>query len=93
MELIDLVDSAQISNNLNFETWIPDSESHSPALLDSFHFSGPNICSTMAFPSLGNADHVVVSVFIDLPSNFKGDAQFCHIAYDYFQVDRLGWSS
>ena len=92
MELIDLVNSAQISNNLNFATWIPDSDSHSPALLDFSLFSGASICSTMACSSLGNADHVV-SVFIDFPSNFKGDALFYCIAYDHFEVDWLGWSS
>ena len=55
-----------ISNNLtqivNFSTWIPDCDSHSPALLDLFLSSDASICSTMAFPSLGNSDHVVVSV-------------------------------
>ena len=65
MELIDLVNSAQNLNNLNFATWILDSGSHSPALLDFFLSSGASICSTMACPSLGNADPVVFSVFID----------------------------
>ena len=40
----------------------------SPALLDLFISSDASICSTMAFPSLGNSDHVVVSVSIDFPS-------------------------
>ena len=93
MELIDLVNSAQNLNNLNFATWILDSGSHSPALLDFFLSSGASICSTMACPSLGNADPVVVSVFIDSPLSSKGDALFYRIAYDYFQVDLLGWSS
>ena len=93
MELIDLVNSAQNLNNLNFATWILDSGSHSPALLDFFLSSGASICSTMACPSLQNADPVVVSVFIDSPLNSKGDALFYRIAYDYFQVDLLGWSS
>ena len=87
MELIDLVNSAQNLNNLNFATWILDSGSHSPALLDFFLSSGASICSTMACPSLENADPVVVSVFIDSPLNSKGDALFYRIAYDYFQVD------
>ena len=38
VELIDLVNSVIISNDLtqmvNFPTWIPDCDSHSPALLD-----------------------------------------------------------
>ena len=58
-----------ISNDLtqmvNFPTRIPDCDSHSTALLDSFLSSDASICSTMAFPPLGNSDHVVVSVSID----------------------------
>ena len=53
-----------ISNDLtqmvNFPTWIPDCDSHSPALLDLFISSDANFHSTMAFPPLGNFDHVVV---------------------------------
>ena len=51
-----------ISNDLTqiviFPTWISDCDSHSPALLD-FFLSSVNICSTMAFPPIGNSDHVV----------------------------------
>ena len=36
--------------------------------LDFFLSSDASICSAMAFPPLGNSDHVVVSVFIDFPS-------------------------
>ena len=46
-----------------------------------------NICSTMAFPPLGNSDHVVVSISIDFPSNSQQDALFHHIAYDYSPAD------
>ena len=73
--LIDLVNSVIISNNLtqmvNFPIWIPDCDSHGPALLDLFISSDASICSTMAFPPLGNSDHVVVSVPIDFPINSK----------------------
>ena len=62
-----------ISNDLtqmvNFPTHIPDCDSHNPALLDLFLTSDASICSTMAFPPLGNSDHVVVSVSIDFPTN------------------------
>ena len=62
-----------ISNDLtqivNFPTRIPDCDSHSPALLDLFLTSDASICSTMAFPPLGNSGHVVVSVSIDFPIN------------------------
>ena len=44
----------------------------------------------MAFPPLGNSDHVVVSVSVDLPSNSQWDASFHHIAYDYSCVDWYG---
>ena len=54
---------------LNCPTWIPDSDSHSRALLDLFISSDASICSIMAFPPLGNSDHVVVSVSIDFPTN------------------------
>ena len=76
-----------ISNDLtrmvNFPTRIPDCDSHSPALLDLFLSSYASICSTMAFPPLGNSDHVVVSVSIDFTSNSQWDAPFHRIAYDY----------
>ena len=57
MELIDLVKSViSISSDLtqmvNFPTWIPDCDSHSPVLLDLFISSEASICSTMAFPPL-----------------------------------------
>ena len=50
---------------VNFATWIPVCDSHSPALLDLFISSDVRICSAMPFPPLGNSDHVVVSVSID----------------------------
>ena len=53
-----------ISNDLiqmvNFPIRIPDCDSHSPALLDLLISSDASISSTMAFPPLGNSDHVVV---------------------------------
>ena len=68
-----------ISNDLtqmvNFPTRIPDCDSHSLAHLDLFFSSDPSICSTMAFPPLGNSDHVV-SVTIDFPSNSQRDSHF-----------------
>ena len=72
---------------LNFPTLILDWDSHSPALLDFFLSSDASICSTMAFPPLGNSDHVVVSVSIDFPSNSKRVAQFHCIAHDYSCAD------
>ena len=52
-----------ISNDLTqmvkFPTRIPDCDSHSRALLDLFISSDASICSTMAFPPLGNSGHVL----------------------------------
>ena len=62
----------------------------SPALLNLFISSDASICSTMAFPLLGNFDHVVVSVSIDFSSNKKCDAPFHRISYDYSCTD---WDS
>ena len=80
-----------ISNDLtqivNFPTRIPDCDSHSPALLDLFLSSDASICSTMAFPPLGNSDHVAVSVSIDFPINSKQDTPFHRLDYDYSRAD------
>ena len=70
---------------VNFPTRFPDS--HSPALLDFFLSSDASICSAMAFPPLGNSDHVVVSVSIDFLSNSQWDASFHSIVYDYACTD------
>ena len=58
---------------VNFPTQILDCDSHSPPVLDLFISSDASICSTMAYPPLGNSDHVV-SVSIDFPSNSQQDA-------------------
>ena len=64
---------------VNFPTQIPDCDNDSPALLDLFLSSDASICFTVAFPPLGNSDHVVVSVSIDFPSNSQWAP--CFIAY------------
>ena len=61
---------------VNFPTRNPDCDSHSPALLSLFISSDASICSAMAFPPLGNSDHVVVSVSIDFLTNSQRDAPF-----------------
>ena len=75
--------SDDLTQTANFPTWIPDCDSHSPARLDLFISSDASICSTMAFPLLGNSDHVGVSVSIDFPSNPQRDILLHRIAYDY----------
>ena len=72
---------------VSFPTRIPDCYSHSPALLGLFISSDDSICSTIAFPPLGNSDHVVLSVSIDFPTNSQWDAPFHGISYDYSRTD------
>ena len=74
--------SIDFTQMVNFPTWIPECDSHSPALLDVFISSDASICSTMGFPPLTNSDHVVVSVSIAFPLNRQRDAPFHCIAYD-----------
>ena len=76
-----------LTQMVNFPTRIPDCDFHSPALLDFLLSSDASICSTKAFPPLGNSDHVVVSVSIDFPSYSQQDAPFHRIAYDYSLAD------
>ena len=76
-----------LTQMVNFPTQIPDCDSCNPALLDLFLTSDASICSTMAFPPLGNSDHVVVSVSIDFSTNSQRDAPFHRIAYDYSGAD------
>ena len=74
---------------VNFPTRITDCD-HSVALSDLFLSSDASICSTVAFPPLGNSDHVVVSVSIDFLSNSQQDAPFHGIAYEYSCADLNG---
>ena len=90
--LIDLLNSVItfLSQTTLLRWLIPDCDSHIPALLDLFPPFEVSICSTMAFPPLGNSDHVVVSVSMDFPSNSQRDVPFHRIAYDYSRAD---WGS
>ena len=89
MYLVNSLIIFSISNDLtqmvNFPTWIPDS--HSPAFLDFFLSSDTGICSALGFPPLGNSDHVVVLVSIDFLSNSQQDARFNCMPYDYSRAD------
>ena len=74
--------SNHLTQIVNFPTWIPDCDSHGPALLDLFISFDASICSTMIFSPLEYSNHVVVSVSIVFPSNSQQDALFHHIAND-----------
>ena len=52
-----------------------------------FISSNASICSTMAFPPLGNSNHVVVSVSIDVPSYAQRNVPFHRISYEYSCAD------
>ena len=82
--------SKDLTKMVNFPTRIPHSDSHNPDLLDLFLSSGTSVFSAMAFPPLGNSDHVLVSVSIDSPSNSQRDALFHLIAYEYSCADWAG---
>ena len=63
---------------------------HSPAVLNFFLSSDPNICFPVVFRPLVNSDHVVASVSIGFPSNSKGIAPFHCTAFDHFFADWEG---
>ena len=60
---------------VSFLTRIANCNSHGPPFLDLFLTFDASICSAMAFPPLGNSDHVVV-VSIDFPSDLQRDGPF-----------------
>ena len=68
---------------VNFTTQIPDSHSCSFGFISS----DVVISSIMAFPPLGDPDHVVVLVSIDFSINSKQGALFYCVAYDFFRSD------
>ena len=72
---------------LTFLLGSPECDSHSPVLLDFYISSDASICSTMAFPALGNFSHVAVSVSFDFLYSPKGGAPFHRTAYDYTPAD------
>ena len=76
-----------LAQMVNFPTGIPDCDSHSPPLLDLFISSDASICSTMAFPPLGNSDQVVVSASINFPSNLQWVPLFHCIANNYSRAN------
>ena len=71
---------------VNFPTWIPSSNSHSPALLDIFISSDISVSSTMVLSPLRKSGHIVASVSLDFLSNSKRDVLFHLIVYDFFCV-------
>ena len=64
-----------LTQMVNFPTWISDCDSHSPALLYFFLSFDASICSAMAF------------THCEIHSNSHRDAPFHCIAYDYSRAD------
>ena len=87
--LDDSIDSGNFSVRGYLPLFGKDSSNHIHGLTVYMMERLPSISSTMAFPLLGNSDHVV-SVFIDFPSYAQQDALFHCIAYDYSCAD---WDS
>ena len=51
--------SKEHTQRINFSSWITDCDFHHPPLLNYFLSSDPSICSTVAFPPLGNSIYVI----------------------------------
>ena len=79
--------SKDLTQMVNFLTWILGCDSHSAALLDLFISSDISICSTMTLLPLGNSDHIVVSVSIDFPQISQQDVLSHLIAFEYSHAD------
>ena len=82
VEMIDLVNSVIIFlSQMTLLRWLTflhrsQTDFHSPWSCSYGFISSDAICSTVAFPPLGNFDHVVVSVSIDFLSNLQRNARF-----------------
>ena len=75
--------STDLAKMVNFLTWIPKCDFHSPSLLDWLVSSNASFVLNVFNHPLENYDHVFVSVSIDFQSNSKQDASFHHKVYDY----------
>ena len=65
----DFALSQDLTQIVDFPTRIPDRDDHQPYLLDLFICSNPEKCSASAHPPLGNSDHLVVCVDVELMVN------------------------
>ena len=76
--------SNDLTQMLNFPTWVPDCDFLKPALLDFLLSSDASICSVIALSPLGNSDLIVVSEFL---SNSKEDSLFHWVAHNYSRAN------
>ena len=63
--LVELI-SNDLTQMVNFPTWIPDYDSHSLAILDFFLSSDASICSTKAFPP----SEILIMLLSQVPLTF-----------------------
>ena len=67
--------------------WFLSCNCCSPPLLGLFLSSDPSVCFTVAFASLENSDHFIVSVSTDFSSNSKKNALVHLTAFAYSCAD------
>jgi len=83
-----------VSHNLtqivDFPTRFPENDAHSPSLLDLCLLSDPTECHATCFPPLGNSDHVVVSISLQLKAGQPTDHPSHRTSYNYQRAD---WDS
>ena len=74
---------------VNLTTAIAYCRSHNVTLSDLFLSSDATVCSTVAFPSLGNSDHVAAAASNDLPSNSTAEVSFHCKTFGYVMLTRM----
>ena len=74
---------------VNLTTAIAYCRSDNVTLSDFFLSSYASICSTVAFPSLGNSDHVTAAASNDFPSNSRAEVPFHCKTFDYIILTRM----
>ena len=92
MELIDLVNSVIILlSQITLLRWLTFLFASLTVILTALlfwiYFFPLTLVFALQWFSLGNSDHVVVSVAIDFPINTKRDVLFHCMAYDYSRAD------
>jgi len=75
---------------VDFPTRFPDNDAHFPSLLDLYLISDPGSCKASREPPLGNSDHAVVSITLQLKSCQATDHPIHQTSYNYQLAD---WDS
>ena len=80
--------SHSLTQLVDFPTRIPRCDNQNPSLLDLFLSSNPNICKVSGSSPLGNSDHLVVNVEINLSLSLANDSPHHRTLYSF---DRTNW--